>query len=65
MAPLVLLTVDPTVRDAGRGAAIVDPSPDLDFRTRPAWTSLCPCLPCLDERVLSAKARRGCDIVCR
>ena len=35
MAPLVLLTVDPAVRDARRGAAIVDPSPDLDFRTRP------------------------------
>ena len=35
MAPLVLLTADPVVRDARRGAAIVITSPDLDFRKRP------------------------------
>ena len=65
MAPIVLLTVDPAVRDARRGAAIVDRSPDLDFRKGPSQTSLCTCLPCLDERVLSTIARRCCDIVCR
>jgi len=64
MAPLVLLTVDPVVRDTGCGAAIVDPSPDLDFRTRSTRPSLCPSLPCLDEPVLSAIARRCFDIVC-
>ena len=65
MAPLVLLTVDPVVRDAGCGAAIVDLSSDLDFRTRPPRIPLCTCLPCLDVRVLSAIARSCCVIVCR
>ena len=65
MAPLVLLTVDPAVRDARRGAAIVDLSLDLDFRTRLPRTPLCTCLPCLDVHVLSAIAGRCCGIVCR
>ena len=65
MAPLVLLTVDPAVRDAGGGAAIVDLSPDLDFWTGPPRTSLSTCLPCLDVRFLSALARHCCGIGCR
>ena len=65
IAPLILLTVDPAVRDAGRGAAIVDPSVDLDFWTCPPWISLSTCLPCLEVGVLLALARRWCGIVCR
>ena len=65
MAPLVLLTVDIPVREAGRGATIFDSSPDLDFRTPLPRTTLSTCLPGLDERILSAIARHCCDMVCR
>ena len=63
MPPLVLLTVDLMIRDAGGGAAIVYLSSDPDFRTLHLRTSLCTYLPWLKERVLSAIAGHCCDIV--